>query len=629
MAFPSAPTSQQAEPVVQPCGDRLGRQGAGSRRGELNGQRYAVNPSTDLQHRIAPGIVHLEMRVALASVDDNNVCTLDGCDSSTGVFHTVINVDDNNVCTLDGCDSSTGVFHTVVNVDDNNVCTLDGCDSSTGVFHTVENIDDNNACTLDGCNPSTGIFHTPLNIDDDNACTTDFCNSISGLISHVAVNTDDNNGCTTDACDPLTGAISHTDVVILLNVSVDPILCYGSSTCLFVSASGGTPPYSGIGMLCGYSAGNFDLVVTDANGCEAAVSGTIDQPSKLIVNINYTQSNCSGNSGTAAAFPSGGTPPYSYLWLPGGQTTQTVTGLSAGNNSLTVTDANNCNLTTNFVITINNPPLGVISGPGGVCAKQSGQVFCIAPSNPYATSYAWTLPMGASVQGASNGSCITLKFSSKFKGGFICAKAVTTCGTSANVCLNVLLITTKPVTPGLITGPSSLCPNATATYSIVAIPNATTYTWSFSGNLQILSGQGTTSIVAKALSNWNGGSVKVKAVNCKDHSGTKTLNVAKSSVCKLSDQSISTKTLFTGNKFSVYPNPTSGKFKIFFEAKSKSKYTLKVIDLLGNLIKSDFITASEGLNTKDFDLNFVSKGMYFITLENEDLSIQSLRIVVD
>ena len=449
------------------------------------------------------------------------------------------------------------------------------------------------------------------------------------MISHVPVNTDDNNGCTTDACDSLTGAITHTDVIILLNVSIDPILCYGSTTCIIVSASGGTPPYSGTGILCGFSAGNFDIVVTDANGCQATSTGTIDQPPKLIVNINYTQSNCSGNSGTATAYPSGGNPPYSYLWLPGGQTTQAVTGLSAGNNSLVVTDANNCNSTTNFIITIDNPLLGVITGPSGACAKQSGLVYCLTQLNQYATSYVWTLPMGVSVQGAANGSCITLKFSSKFKGGFICAKAFTPCGTSANVCFNVLLITTKPVTPGIITGPSSLCPNETATYSIVSIPNATSYTWSFSGNLQILSGQGSTSIVAKALSNWNGGSVKVKAINCKDHSGTKTLNVAKSSVCKLSDQSISTKTLFTGSKFSVYPNPTSGKFKISFEAKSKSIYTLKVIDLLGNLIKSDFITASEGLNTKDFDLKFISKGMYFITLENENLSIQSLRIFVD
>jgi hypothetical protein len=51
-----------------------------------------------------------------------------------------------------------------------------------------------------------------------------------------------------------------------------------------------------------------------------------------------------------------------------------------------------------------------------------------------------------------------------------------------------------PPTPGVITGSSSVCANATGNYSIVSIPGATTYTWTVPNGSTINSGQGTTSI---------------------------------------------------------------------------------------------------------------------------------------
>lgn len=172
-----------------------------------------------------------------------------------------------------------------------------------------------------------------------------------------------------------------------------------------------------------------------------------------------------------------------------------------------------------------------------------------------------------------------VKFTSKFKGGFICAKAVTSCGLTASTCLNVVLITTKPVTPGIITGPSSLCLNETATYFIASVSKASSYLWSYSGNIQILSGQGTTSIVVKALSNCNGGPVKVRAYNCSGISGSKTMNVAKSAGCRITSQTVIAPSKINTEAFSAYLNPTSGKLTISY-SETKSKLVLKVIDLL-------------------------------------------------
>ncbi len=47
---------------------------------------------------------------------------------------------------------------------------------------------------------------------------------------------------------------------------------------------------------------------------------------------------------------SGGTPPYSYAWSPGGETSDAITGLAPGIYSVTVTDALDCETTAEFIV---------------------------------------------------------------------------------------------------------------------------------------------------------------------------------------------------------------------------------------------------------------------------------------
>lgn len=65
----------------------------------------------------------------------------------------------------------------------------------------------------------------------------------------------------------------------------------------------------------------------------SGVGGTIT------VSTSSSPTSCSANTGTAYANASGGNPPYGYLWMPGGQTTQMATGLGSGTYTVTVTDA--------------------------------------------------------------------------------------------------------------------------------------------------------------------------------------------------------------------------------------------------------------------------------------------------
>src|SRR5207247_1513586 len=66
-----------------------------------------------------------------------------------------------------------------------------------------------------------------------------------------------------------------------------------------------------------------------------------------------------GSDGTATANPSGGTPGYTFLWSTSA-TTQTITGLTAGTYTVTVTDSHGCTASNN--ITINQPNCSISIG---------------------------------------------------------------------------------------------------------------------------------------------------------------------------------------------------------------------------------------------------------------------------
>jgi gliding motility-associated-like protein len=104
----------------------------------------------------------------------------------------------------------------------------------------------------------------------------------------------------------------------------------------------------------------YSVTVTDANGCTSSTSKAITQPAALTVNSTFTNIGCyGGTTGTATANASGGTGPYSYLWLPGAFNTASISSLSVGTYTVGVTDANGC--TTSGTAHIVQPPALAIS----------------------------------------------------------------------------------------------------------------------------------------------------------------------------------------------------------------------------------------------------------------------------
>lgn len=143
------------------------------------------------------------------------------------------------------------------------------------------------------------------------------------------------------------------------------VSCFGGANgAAAVTPSGGISPYTyswspsgGTGSIAtGLAAGTYTVTVTDNIGCTANRNYTITQPTALAVTpLSQTNVLCNGGAtGAASVSASGGTPGYSYDWTPGNPTgdgTASVSGLSAGTWTCTVTDANSCTAATNFTIT--------------------------------------------------------------------------------------------------------------------------------------------------------------------------------------------------------------------------------------------------------------------------------------
>lgn len=112
-----------------------------------------------------------------------------------------------------------------------------------------------------------------------------------------------------------------------------------------------------------------------------------------------------------------------------------------------------------------------------------------------AASYAWTVPEGWKIQGATDGASITVTAGTV--GGDVSVKALNACGEGDAVTLPVYPQVTAPAKPA-ISGEINVCQGSEDNiYSIAAIAGAT-YTWKVSDEWGISSGQGTNKITVAA-----------------------------------------------------------------------------------------------------------------------------------
>ncbi len=240
-----------------------------------------------------------------------------------------------------------------------------------------------------------------------------------------------------------------------------------------LTATGGTGVYSyNSTPLSGLSAGNYTYIVTDDFGCADTTNATITEPAALTVVVVGNDPNCSSNDGEAYAAATGGTLPYSFNWSGGTPNAagDTITNLTAGTYSVSVTDNNGCTASGTVALTA---PL-VAQQPtiinGDVTACLGTETYSVAAQT--GVTFTWAVSAGATI--TPNGNQASVNYTAAGSYTISVTASTTACGNAPVQTLAVSVVETPSVPT--VSGAAVACLPATELYSVPSAAGVT-YNW--------------------------------------------------------------------------------------------------------------------------------------------------------
>jgi gliding motility-associated-like protein len=221
------------------------------------------------------------------------------------------------------------------------------------------------------------------------------------------VTVSDQAGCSAVGFGNVTQPLPLTNTV----VSVTPAC--GNNGSVTVQPAGGTPPYNVVwngGQYTGTTVNNlapgqYYICTFDANMCQLDIVVTVPGSPGLNVNLVSEKATCTGvNDGTATAIVSGGSGSYTYAWSNGAAPVAALNGLAAGTNlTVTVTDlVTGCTGIDQILIETHEQIMVQVTDVDVDCASNpAGSATAVALSGTQPINFAWTMPNGSVVNGAS------------------------------------------------------------------------------------------------------------------------------------------------------------------------------------------------------------------------------------
>jgi len=216
--------------------------------------------------------------------------------------------------------------------------------------------------------------------------------------NYEVVAQDDNN-----CRDTASVTLSNSNNISLTVDSKSDVSCNGGDDgSVTFNATGGTSPYEysldnitfqSSPTFNNLSADSYSAIVRDAQGCTETTQFTISEPPELEVTVdNVVDNGCAGNcNGEINISVNGGTSPYAYNWS-NGSTSQDITGLCAGQYSVTVTDGNGCTTTASATVDEASPlNIDVVSKQNVSCnANADGEIDITVTGGTPSYNYNWS-----------------------------------------------------------------------------------------------------------------------------------------------------------------------------------------------------------------------------------------------
>ncbi len=397
---------------------------------------------------------------------------------------------------------------------------------------------------------------------------------VVGIPGSYAVTVTDGNGCVT------TDVIS-VSVSSLLSPTITAngptTICQGQTLVL-----NGGPGYSSYLWSTGdqsqfvnvTAAGTYELTVSDPAGCtgSSSIQVSVNQLPNAVIIPSGSTNLCPGASVTLTSSNTFG----SYQWLPGGQTTPSVSVNQAGSYTVTVIDPINGCSNTSAPIVITQAqgiqPTIVANGPLEFCVG-GNVVLAVEPAGAF-TSFLWST--------GTTTSTVTVTASAQIGVSVL----------DANNCLNETLLANPTVVT--VWNPLPIVEQNGGTLAVINGPFQC-YQWFRNGNPV----PGATTAIFNPEFSGNHYVQVCDENGCYANSANVEFTVGVADVNGLFD-------------LNIYPNPNGGQFTVEADLGSHTDVTLIIRDVVGRaLMQPERI---EGVSSfrRTFDLSHLANGIYHV-----------------
>ena len=301
--------------------------------------------------------------------------------------------------------------------------------------------------------------------------------------------------------------------------------------------------------------------------------------------------------------------------------------MQAGVYSHTFSSIYECDSIVTLTLTVLTTPSasGTISGINGVCNGENNVIYTV-PSIANATSYTWTPPYGAT--GFSTTNSIALNFSDtaiiSYLQVYLQVYGVNQCGNGNHSVKSIVLTSSIPDSAKIITSTAAyqghtVCLGDTnILYSTTVIPNATSYSWYYSGSGATISGNSNNVTISFSSSATSGDLIVYGHNGCGD--GTFSpyfpINVINctGAIAGYNED----------NVYEIYPNPTTSEATISYPI-LKADVTLTFYNILGQIIHEGLLT--KGSSQTKININKYQSGIYKVVLREKGEIKASLNLI--
>ncbi len=247
----------------------------------------------------------------------------------------VLNLSDFNGCTQSFTTTLSDPLSPTVTVTSNSVVCFGSCVGSASL-------------SIISATPTFSVvWSAPIPATNTSTVASNLCAG-----NYVAIVTDANS-CVTNQTVNIAQPTQISSTGTVTNIPCNPA-CTGS---INISPLGGigsysyswTPAGGNVEDPANLCAGNYSVIIADANNCLVTNTYVITQPLALTLSFNKRDVLCNGGcTGAVGAVVSGGSSPYSYTWTPVGSfvgsNIDTIINLCTGIYTVNVRDANGCTI---------------------------------------------------------------------------------------------------------------------------------------------------------------------------------------------------------------------------------------------------------------------------------------------